>query len=197
MTVTITKPVHAAPTTDVPAYPTGTGVAEYPAPKPSTPEGEVPSYEAPSHEAPSHEAPSHEAPSHEAPSHEAPSYEAPSHEAPSYEAPSHKVPSHEAPSHEVPSHETAVYNTPKASSTVTYTQTPAPYVAGPAPHGSYPASNGTEHVVPSGTAAPAKPISTGYPVIPIKQSPPEFEGAAGRVSVGLGMVVGVVAMLVL
>jgi hypothetical protein len=160
MTVTITKPVHAAPTTDVPAYPTGTGVAEYPAPKPSTPEGEVPSYEAPSHEAPSHEAPSHEAPSHEAPSHE--------------------VPSHEAPSHEVPSHETAVYNTPKASS-----------------HGSYPASNGTEHVVPSGTAAPAKPISTGYPVIPIKQSPPEFEGAAGRVSVGLGMVVGVVAMLVL
>jgi hypothetical protein len=172
MTVTITKPVHAAPTTDVPAYPTGTGVAEYPAPKPSTPEGEVPSNEAPSHEAPSHEVPS-------------------------YEVPSHEVPSHEVPSHEVPSHETAVYNTPKASSTVTYAQTPAPYVAGPAPHGSYPAGNGTEQVVPSGTAAPAKPISTGYPVIPIKQSPPEFEGTAGRVSVGLGMVVGVVAMLVL
>jgi hypothetical protein len=187
MTVTITKPVHAAPTTDAPAYPTGTGVAEYPAPKPSTPEGEVPSHEVPSHEAPSHEVPSHEAPSHEVPSHEVPSHEVPSHE----------VPSHEVPSHEVPSHETAVYDTPKASSTVTYAQTPAPYVAGPAPHGSYPAGNGTEHVVPSGTAAPAKPISTGYPVIPIKQSPPEVEGAAGRVSVGLGMVVGVVAMLVL
>jgi hypothetical protein len=172
MTVTITKPVHAAPTTDVPAYPTGTGVAEYPAPKPSTPEGEVPSHEVPSHEVPSHEVPSHEVPSHE-------------------------VPSYGAPSHEVPSHETAVYDTPKSSSTVTYMPTPAPYVPGSAPHGSYPTSNGTEQVVPSGTAAPAKPVSTGYPVIPIKQSPPEFEGAAGRVSVGLGMVVGVVAMLVL
>jgi chitinase len=171
LTVTITKPAH--PETNVPAYPTGTAVAEHPAPKPSnvygedkqkTPESEVP-------------------------------------EVP--EVPSHEVPSHEVPSYEVPSHEA-----PKASSTstmtVTLTQTPSPYAYTPqahipvaAPHASYPAGNGTEHVVPSSTGAPAKPTSTGYPVIPGMQTPPEFEGAAGRVSVGLGMVVGVAAMLVL
>ncbi|KAJ8109140.1 hypothetical protein OPT61_g7674 [Boeremia exigua] len=168
LTVTITKPIHSA--TDVPAYPTI--VSEYPtAPKPSAPAAEYPIDKE-----------------------EIPSYETP--------AKSSSVPyeaTKPSPKPEVPSAEYPVASSKPSSQYVTLTKvaTPTANTAVPYPtpigHQSYPVGNGT---VPSGTGA-VKPSATGTgkPVKPTSYTPPEFEGAASKLSMGMTGVVAVVAFL--
>ena len=72
--------------------------------------------------------------------------------------------------------------------------TPVAY-ATPIVHQGYPVGNGT---VPSGTGA-VKPsvTSTGKPIQPTGYAPPEFQGAASKLGMGMTGLFAVVAFLVL
>jgi chitinase len=181
LTVTITKPIH--PATDVPAYPTD--VPEYSAaPKPSAPAAEYPVGK-------------EEVSSYETPAQSTSVYYEATKPSPKPEVPSYP----EVPSAEKPTAPAAEY--PLASSkplaTLTKVATPVAYTpvayATPIVHQGYPIGNGT---VPSGTGA-VKPsvTSTGKPVQPTGYAPPEFQGAASKLGMGVTGVAAVVAFLVL
>ncbi|KAL6703780.1 Chitinase 2 [Coniothyrium glycines] len=172
LTVTITKPAH--PATDVPAYSSSVAYnAGYPsAPKPSSPSSSKP---------------------------ETPVYKEETPEKPAQPAHPTAAASSKAQEHPVHSAVPEYPKKPVEDATVTSTHvqhitltkvpvpayTPAPYPSA-APHVPVPAHNGTAAYVPL-------PTGTGKPSKPSAYSPSEFEGAAGRFSVGATAFVGVVA----